>query len=224
VHQEIGYATALNVPVLPLAIGELPEGLIGDLHGKRLGPDLADLPHVLTRRAIDTLVSRAEPSSRTPAECALTPHERTQRIVQLAERVRDFGSLAHVRQRGGLGTFSLPRKTVAHPIWRQRDGETERTHEYRDLQRQERLILEQHAQAAGCDLVLDPTGLLNTHGPQARAARQAREALAPARVVVRFIGATPGSAAGRALLDSLCHLLSGRAPRARRSENAVYVA
>ncbi len=42
----------------------------------------------------------------------------------------------------------------------------------------------------------------------ARAAQQTREDLPHARVAVRFIGATPGSADGRALLDSLCHQVS----------------
>src|SRR5579863_589825 len=32
IHEEIGFATALNVPVLPIAIGEFPQEMIASLH------------------------------------------------------------------------------------------------------------------------------------------------------------------------------------------------
>lgn len=183
VHQEVGYATALRVPVLPLTIGELPAGLISNLHGKRLEPDLVDLPRVLTREAIETLVRHGYRSSLVPTECARTPHERTQRIVQQAERVRDFGAFGRVRQHGGLGSFSIPRDPVDHENWRKRDGLIERPHHYRELQREERTLLEEHAREAGCDLILDPTSLLNTHGPESRAVRF--------RMVIEYLESMP---------------------------------
>jgi hypothetical protein len=39
VHQEIGYAMAMNVPVLPVALKELPDAMIGPLHAVMLRDD-----------------------------------------------------------------------------------------------------------------------------------------------------------------------------------------
>ena len=83
VHQEIGYATALNVPVLPLAIGEVPGEMIHHLHAVRIEqneaeqingvlPDAAleNLARALTLEEIERLIRERSDTKRVPFACA----------------------------------------------------------------------------------------------------------------------------------------------------------
>ena len=48
VHQELGYALGLGLPVLPLALDELPAGMAQEIQALRIAPDMQDLEQRLT--------------------------------------------------------------------------------------------------------------------------------------------------------------------------------
>lgn len=56
VSQEIGYAMALNIPVLPIAIGQLPHEVIRELHAIWMEKDLTGSDERLSLEIIENLV------------------------------------------------------------------------------------------------------------------------------------------------------------------------
>jgi hypothetical protein len=159
VHQETGYASALNIPVLPIALGSLPAEIIAQLQAISVEPDLSDLAERLQEANIEQVVFPPPLSPRSIVEVVDWPETRTELMGQYANRVIEFNAHGKVRQRGGLSSFSIPDKDVDHPIWKWRDGNSPRSRYYHNLQREERVALESHARfdGCGCDLIIDLT-------------------------------------------------------------------
>jgi len=183
VHQEIGYAMGLGVPILPLALGALPEGLAEQLHAVTLSPDLENLGDRLRAADLQALVSRAQETSCAAFQSAEELHERTRLLVSYARSARRLGGAGRVRQRLAFSSFSLPNKRITHPDWDKREGIHKRSPEVRELLRQEREVMEEHAREAGCDLILDPSVSADRHGPEATAVRL--------RILVDFLKSIP---------------------------------
>lgn len=184
VHQEIGYATALNVPVLPLAIGELPGEMIHHLHAIRIvqndaeqthgllpGAALEDLAKALTPEGIERLIRERSDAKRVPFACANFPDARAEMLAAYCEDVRRLGAHGLVRQKGALSSFHIPAETIGRQIWRERYGNVDRSDEHCELQRQERLALSRHADVAGCKLIVDPYLSYDRYGEHARRVR-----------------------------------------------------
>jgi len=125
VHQEIGYAMALNIPVLPVAVGSLPSEMIGQLHAIEL-EESSDEPiddqikARFTRGIFDNLVSRYNAPSLALFECAYLMEERTQAMARYANAVTQLGYSGFVRQRGGLSSFHIPADEPPAPAWQER--------------------------------------------------------------------------------------------------------
>jgi len=156
VHQEIGYAMGLAVPVLPLALDELPEGMAHEIQAVKAGAELGDLDQCLTSTVLDNAVWRSRQSGRTTFECADQLRQRTQMLVDNSNALLRTQGPCRIRQRMAFSSFGLPNRSARHPDWDVRDGVDHRSSEVRDLLRQERVVLESHAREAGCDLVIDP--------------------------------------------------------------------
>jgi hypothetical protein len=171
VHQEIGYAMGLSVPVLPVTIGELPEGIIKQIQAVNLQNDLADLEHDLTAKEVEQVVLHGEGQARAVFQCAELPEDRKLMLVQNLKSLLDFGCCGRVRQIGGLTSFSLPDKPISHAIWAEREGQCRRGDYYHKLQWEQRIALERHARECGCDLIINPNVPFEKNGPQARKAR-----------------------------------------------------
>lgn len=170
VHQEIGYAMGLDVPVLPVAVGKLPGEMIQELQAVSISPDLDDLTVRLTAKVIKDVVSHAQATSRATFQCADLPEQRATILAQYANRVLELGAYGRIRQSGGFSSFCLPDKSVSHPGWPRREGRFPRSAAYRRLLREERRTLEQHARQSGCDLIIDLLSYQD-HEPDARKAR-----------------------------------------------------
>ncbi len=156
VHQEIGYATALNIPFLPIAFGNaLPNAMMGDIHAIQADFDLSGLEESLRKFDFDQLVLPPPTKPFANIEIVETPFERTQMIVKGAQWAADLGEYGMVRQQGWIGSFSIPSVTIDDPIWTKREGNSPRSTEYRALQREERNILERHGRMRGCRLILN---------------------------------------------------------------------
>ena len=172
VHQEIGYSMALHIPVLPIAVEELPGEMIQQIHALRMeGDDPETLSQHLSKEVIEALIERHASSSEALYACADLPEDRARMMTAYANDVFALGERDVVRQKGALSSFHIPTETVGHSIWRRRYGLAERSEEHCRHQRQERLSLQRHAQVAGCKLIIDPTLKYERFGPDARLSR-----------------------------------------------------
>lgn len=174
IHQEIGYATALSIPVMPVSCSELPGQMIHGLQS--LEWEMSEGRRELNRSRLshekfDALIRHPQRKPHPLYEVAEYQEDRTNMMVDYARRVISLSSYGHVRQKGALSSFNIPAKPVGHPDWKKRYGKA-RFSEYRfRLQRDERVVLEEHARKCGCSLIIDPTLPYRKFGPSARKAR-----------------------------------------------------
>ncbi len=156
VHQELAYALGLGLPVLPLALDELPEGMAHEIQALRVAPDLCDLPERLTAKSLDDLVATAQDARRAMFECADKPYDRTRLLVEYARNLQRQAGPCRIRQRVAFSSFSLPSRGAKHEDWDVIEGSNRRDEALRELLRRERAVMEEHAREAGCDLIIDP--------------------------------------------------------------------
>lgn len=171
VHQETGYALALNIPVLPVAVGSLPQEMVAQLHAVVVKADLSDASERLAEVNFEQLVSPSAAQPVPMVEVAEWPEDRTRLMAHCAAHVVEMGAYGVLRQRGALSSFCLPDADLGDEIWRRREGKLPRSQYLHQLQRQERKALEAHARAEGCRLIIDPSIELGVIGPRARRAR-----------------------------------------------------
>jgi hypothetical protein len=171
VHQEIGYAMALNIPVLPVAFGSLPGEMIQHLQALQLSSDLTELTARLSPQAFENLLSGYRKPSLALSVCAELAEDRAAMMAEYARSIIDLGASGYVRQKGGLSSYHIPDRVITHPVWKQRYGQVVHSEHHCRLQREERLALEKHARASGCRLIIDPTLPYEQYGRQARIVR-----------------------------------------------------
>lgn len=177
VHQEIGYAMALNVPVLPVTLGTLPGEMIRELQAIQL-KDLDELNDKLSRENFDNLVKSYQHAQLALFQCAEHAEDRAIMMTKYAndvlqlKHVLQLGAYGCVRQKGALSSFHIPKEVVSHHIWKERyDKKHQRSEYYHKHLREERLALEEHALVKGCRLIINPYLDYKMYGTEARIAR-----------------------------------------------------
>lgn len=170
VHQEIGYALALNVPVLPIAIDTLPAQMIEQLHCIKLDTP-EQLQSEISGDVIANLVAEVAEPSQALFHCAVQQEERSTMIARYCKEVLRLGGPRHVRHRGGLSAFAVPTQPVTNSVWRQRFDGLPRSEFQCGLLREERLALDPHAREAGVSLIINIEGTYDKYGPLARRTR-----------------------------------------------------
>jgi hypothetical protein len=171
VHQEIGYAMGLDVPIVPIAIGRVPGEMMQDLHAVNVRPDGRNPLQQLTATVIEDALSDSPAASRATFRCADDSERRTEMIVEYANYVLNLREYGRVRQIGSLTSFALPDRVPGHPEWDKHEGKRPRGHRMRKHLRDERRALERHAKEAGCDLVVDLSVAYDAEGPGSKEAR-----------------------------------------------------
>jgi hypothetical protein len=172
VHQEIGYSMALNIPVLPVAVGKLPGEMLHQIHAIRVQRDhLEPLRVHLSRDKIEALIERYSEPGLALHVCADFADLRAELMARYANDVAALGYRDVVRQKGGLSSFHIPVETIRHPVWQQRYGKVNRSYEHCRLQRGERLALSKHAEIAGCKLIINPALKFKQYHDTARLVR-----------------------------------------------------
>ncbi len=171
VHQEIGYAMALNVPILPVTLDRVPGEMLQQLLAVSWSDDLEILKPKLSFRTFANLVRHAQGNSRPLFECAELQEDRTMMMVEYATKVLELGYHGHVRQKGALSSFHIPDKPVSNPVWYQRYGSIEPSLFRCKLLRDERRLLGEHARESGCSLIVNPYLSYEKYGSQARMVR-----------------------------------------------------
>jgi hypothetical protein len=175
-HQEIGFAMALGKPVLPVALGSLPVGIIGGIQALLLQPDLSDAPGRITAGTFRRLMTPPEDHTVT-YQCTEDNARRALLLARLAEGILATQQHGTIRQRASLTSFHLPDRGVTDPVWRKYfPQDSDNTNLFASLRR-ERRALEEHARMGGCRLMLDPfhllEGVYRKHGPSTVSARVA---------------------------------------------------
>jgi hypothetical protein len=171
VHQETGYAMALNIPILPVAVDSVPGEMTAQLLAVVVRSDFSDFAERLAGVDLEQVVSQPALTAFRDVEVTSYAENRTEMLARSAQRVMDLGAFGRVRQRAALSSFSIPDRLTGDPIWAKREGNVARSAFYHNLQRAERRTLEQHARRAGCDLIIDPDFGLERNGPSATRTR-----------------------------------------------------
>ena len=172
VHQEIGYAMAMGIPVIPLAIGELPREMIQQIHAICVDPENIDiLKKTLSPAKISFLIEQSLSPFEVVYTIAPLQEERAMVISRYADEVFGFGKTGIVRQKGGLSSFNIPPEILSNPLWTKRYGALCQGDLHKKLQRSERLALQRHADAAGCKLIINPYLQYAKYGTEARKCR-----------------------------------------------------
>jgi len=169
VHQEIGYAMALNIPILPVTTENLdPGGMLQLLHAVKLDEKAENLEQLLNHYTFRTLLRN---SNTIPLyQCAHMPEERTRMIIEYANKISGMDKFGLVRQKGGLNSFHIPGECILKPVWTERYFPDEKSEYHKRLQRNERLALEKHAEKEGCKLIITPDyAIRNRHKRSATA-------------------------------------------------------
>lgn len=174
VDQEIGIAIALNIPIVPIAIGVMPGGLITEIQAIEISPELTALETSLQAVEWENLILSTSEQPYIPIEIADPPEERAKCITKYANWVAtDIGEPGRVRSIAKLTVgFSIPDSDLSDPKWKAREGNKSRSKYFLELQRKERQALEHHAQEKGCWFIIDPTA--TTFTTRSRLGRKTR--------------------------------------------------
>ena len=154
VHEEIGYAMALNIPILPIALDDtIPDKMIRELHA--LTWREGDSNDNAIKNYKNTLLMK---KTRPSYECGDNRYQRTNMLVEYAGRVSMMGFHGKLRQIAGLSTFHIPDEPYYNDeSWTNRyAGMTLPGDEELRALHNERVILEKHAENAGCNLIINP--------------------------------------------------------------------
>jgi TIR domain len=154
-HQEIGFATALGKPIVPVTLGTPPEGIISGIQAVQLRDDLADAAAKLSAEYFSRLIDSV-PYRPATYECTEDNARRALLLARYADSVSALGKHGEVRQMASLSTFHLPDRGPADPIWKKYFAGTPDDVLLFDALRQERVTLGKHARECGFKLILDP--------------------------------------------------------------------
>lgn len=156
VHQEIGYAIALHIPVFPVLIGDVkPVGLIESLQAVKLKSNDQDIKEQLSYKILATMLKKESP---LPAlyQRAAKVEERASLMKLYSDKVAGMEKFGLVRQKGGLSSFHIPSKHIGHQAWTDRYAPGTRGSNHKELQLGERKALQHHADREGCKLIINP--------------------------------------------------------------------
>ncbi len=193
VQQEIGYALALNIPILPIAIGTDPVGIISSMEAVRLDRDLppslapvgrdqmtAALSHenlarrLPTSRFQDLVTKAASHDEATPCHFVWDNESRIRLLGNYAEMVKAYGHFGMVRQKTGLTSFCTMDLHPHHLYWLLRyGGEHGREHHHLEMICKERNELLEHVRQKGCRLIIHTDQDYSQYGPASKLARLA---------------------------------------------------
>jgi hypothetical protein len=155
VHQEIGYAIALHIPVYPVTIGKLvPIGMLEFIHAIQLSDDEQIIKEQVGYNTLNALLKEEV----LPAlyQRAAKVEDRAALMKNYADKVSSLDKFGVVRQKGGLSSFHIPNKHIGHQVWIDRYAPGNQGSNHKELQLGERKALQQHADKEGCKLIINP--------------------------------------------------------------------
>ncbi|WP_321421350.1 toll/interleukin-1 receptor domain-containing protein [uncultured Methanobacterium sp.] len=170
VNQEIGYAKALNIPILPICL-DLDETQMGMIEGLQI-IEWNENDEVLSEQLSNDFFKHyfenlMDPMEIKPLfECGALFGDRTKMIADFSQNIIGMGYTGHVRQKARLSSFQIPDRPTNHKIWVERDGEGVPDESRYRLLRKERQWLEKHVKECGCSLIIDPNVTIKRKGDE----------------------------------------------------------
>jgi hypothetical protein len=160
VHQEIGYAIGLHIPVFPVTTEEIqPDQMLKQFQATKLSTDLEILKKQLEVKEFRDLIDIKTMSAKY--ERAARVGERARMLVSYSNKVCLMKEYGLVRQKGGLSSFHIPEEWIGHQDWTDRYYPKSKSDDHKELQRAERLALQKHVDHAGCRLIINPAYAIN---------------------------------------------------------------
>jgi hypothetical protein len=165
VNHEIGYAMGQNVPILPLCIGKVPDGMVEALEALA-DQNIEKILRQLNRSRINLLVQNWQTTA--VYECADLVQHRSLALIEHCKQVESFTTWQNykipakhknayrLRHRAAFSSFCIP-SSKHDPLWNQHDPRNVHDNHSRGLLSEERTRLEQYACQFGCDLILWPS-------------------------------------------------------------------
>lgn len=170
VQQEIGYALGLRIPIFPVTINHVnPGGMLQKNHAIKLEDDNLKLQQQLNLDHFKSLLKRNDQAALY--QKALRPEMRASMMKNYADNVSNLGHYGVVRQKGGLSSFHIPVHDILHPVWNDRYFPEKRSDYHKDLQRNERLALQEHADKCPVKLLVNPNYGIKSRDPISAKAR-----------------------------------------------------
>jgi hypothetical protein len=164
VNQEIGYAMALAIPLVPVSVGRLPEGMIKPLHAAVVDFGLEGLSESFSPARMEEIVSPLPFESRYVAEVSDGSDPRTELLAEYADGMVSPGGYGRVRQRATLSSFWIPDLPEHDPLWNRCYPNPPPDVKHFRLLRRERGALERHVKREGCSLIIYPAISPSTFG------------------------------------------------------------
>jgi hypothetical protein len=159
-HQEIGFAAAMDKPIVPVILGNLTvPGFIAETQGIQLRSDLEDAPERLTAGAFHAAMSYVKDC---PAiyQCTEDNARRALLLAQCSDSISSLGRYGAVRQLASLTTFHLPDRSPENSVWKEYFvREPNNSFLFENL-RKELVALRKHAVECGCRLIVDDVDML----------------------------------------------------------------
>ena len=178
VAQEIGYAVALNIPVLPICVDVSPSQMISHFHAITLNDPTGDINEIkqkINRHLIESLIQSTCYNYRPLYESAELHEERTIMMVEYASQIIKMNYFGHVRLKGALTSFHIPDNDLSHPYWQKRYKTSNDNVEINYFRckwlRWERIFLELHAKNEGCSLIISPNTVYKKYSDEAMKVR-----------------------------------------------------
>src|SRR6266446_675258 len=100
VQQEIGYAVALSVPIIPVTWGVSPGEMLRELQAIEIRSDVEELRDRLSWTTVDANVQRFGQGCRALYRCADYAKDRAEMMAEHCNDVISLGHTAEVRQKG----------------------------------------------------------------------------------------------------------------------------
>lgn len=155
VQQEIGYAIACNVPVVPIVFDPLPQKLamIGQVQAIVLSEHISQrkLKGIIEKQNWSGILRQTQEKSTAVFQCDGDHRDKSKLIVSSAQDVAERFQSAKVMQRSTLTSFSLP-MVLEDENW-------QLVHDRKKLfwlHLPERVALEKLGKRGGYDLIIDP--------------------------------------------------------------------
>jgi hypothetical protein len=156
VQQEIGYAVACAIPIVPVVVGEFAmKGMIDRIQAITVKQNVTERTLCTRFRKVLSQVTIDEPQATYDAvfRCDVDENRRAMEIADTAEEIArncQGAQEAAVMQRSPLTSFCLPEQE-ADPHWR---GVPVDEHGW--FYPRERIAMENLARLHGCDVIIDP--------------------------------------------------------------------
>lgn len=175
VHQETGFAMALNIPIYTVVLKNT--GMLQEMTAQLQAVDVSrenfaeDVKAKLAANPLSSLLRPRLSGHQEMVRVADWPEQRSEWLADAGQRIMDLGQFGCVRQIGAFSSFCIPDVPLDHEKWETRDGHITRSQYSRHCLRRERQILERHARQAGCKLIIYPSLDLHQQGKVAHTTR-----------------------------------------------------